>query len=168
MQGVGHSADRQNGVRCMGYVESVLQPDETVTYKTTVHWFLYIPAIAWALVAVGFAVLWQRATTVPAVLGWAAVLCLALAALSFLYAWIKRVTTELAVTSKRVIYKSGLLQRHTLEMNLSKVESVLVAQSVSGRIFGYGQVELKGTGASTSPMPMIADPLRFRSHITAG
>jgi uncharacterized membrane protein YdbT with pleckstrin-like domain len=67
-----------------------------------------------------------------------------------------------------VIYKSGLFRRHTVEMNLSKVESVGVTQSVFGRIFGYGKVELKGTGASASPLPMISEPLRFRSHITAG
>jgi uncharacterized membrane protein YdbT with pleckstrin-like domain len=152
----------------MGYVEKVLQPEETVTYKTTVHWFLYIPAMAWTVIAIAFAVLWSREATGSIVMGWASVVCLGLGAVAWIYAWIQRITTELAVTSRRVIYKSGLLRRHTLEMNLSKVESVGVTQSVLGRIFSYGKVELKGTGASTSPLPMIADPLRFRSHITAG
>ena len=59
----------------MGYVEKVLQPDETVTYKTTVHWFLYLPAIAWLVVAIGFAVLWKRWESGAMVMGWLAVLC---------------------------------------------------------------------------------------------
>ena len=152
----------------MGYVEKVLQPDETVTYKTTVRWFLYLPAIAWAVVGAGFAVLWGRDVIGAAYMGWAGWGCLAIALLIALYAWVQRLTTELAITSRRVIYKSGLLRRHTLEMNLSKVESVGVTQTVLGRIFGYGKVELKGTGETVTPLLLIADPLQFRSHITAG
>jgi len=152
----------------MGYVENVLQSEEKVTYKTTVHWFLYIPAIAWLAVALAFAVLWLRASDFAVFLGWAAVICLGLALLLGFLAWVQRATTELAITSRRVIYKSGLFRRHTIEMNLSKVESVGVTQSVLGRIFGYGRVELKGTGATNDVLPMIADPLGFRSHITAG
>lgn len=154
----------------MGYVETVLQPEETVTYKTTVHWFVYLQAIIWAVLAGAMAVVWARTSAGmwDAALGWLALAFLFVAAVLAGLAWLRRISTELAVTTKRVIYKSGLLQRHTMEMNLSKVESVLVGQSVCGRIFGYGQVELKGTGASAAPMPMIADPLRFRSHITAG
>ena len=152
----------------MGYVEKVLQPDETVTYKTTVHWFLYLPAIAWLVVAIGFAVLWKRWESWGVLMGWLALLCLGVGVLTFIYAWIHRVTTELAITSRRVIYKSGLFRRSTVEMNLSKVESVGVTQSVFGRMFGYGRVELKGTGATNDILPMIADPLGFRNHITAG
>ena len=152
----------------MGYVESVLQPEETVSYKTTVHWFLYIPAVAWLVVGVAFEILWLRGGSLAAVLGWLGVVCLGLTLLMAFLAWLQRFTTELAITSRRVIYKSGLFRRHTIEMNLSKVESVGVTQSVLGRIFGYGRVELKGTGATNDVLPMIADPLGFRSHITAG
>jgi len=152
----------------MGYVETVLQPEETVAYKTTVHWFLYIPALAWLLVGLAFAVLWLRGGNIAPFLGWSAIACLAVALLLGFLAWLRRATTELAITSRRVIYKSGLFRRHTIEMNLSKVESVGVTQSVTGRIFGYGRVELKGTGATNDMLPMIADPLGFRSHITAG
>jgi len=152
----------------MGYVEKVLQPDERVTYTTTLHWFVFLPAVAWLALAIAAGVLWSRGNIGATVMGWLAVACLGLAVLTALYAWVRRATTELAITSRRVIYKSGLLRRHSLEMNLSKVESVGVTQSICGRIFGYGRVELKGTGASASPLPMISDPLRFRSHITAG
>lgn len=152
----------------MGYVEKVLQPEETVTYKTTVHWFLYIPAMAWAVLAFIFLLIWWRGNIGATVIGWFAVASLGAASVAAALAWIKRVTTELAITSRRVIYKTGLLRRHTLEMNLSKVESVGVTQTVLGRVFGYGRIELKGTGASDSTLPMISDPLKFRSFITAG
>ena len=66
-----------------------------------------------------------------------------------------------------VIYKSGLLSRHTLEMNRGKVESVDVDQSILGRLCGFGTIIVRGTGGSLEPIRMISDPLTFRSHITA-
>jgi uncharacterized membrane protein YdbT with pleckstrin-like domain len=100
---------------------------------------------------------------------WIAAAIFALLALSAgLAALIRRVTTEFAVTDVRVIYKKGLLARHTLEMNRSKVESVDVDQSILGRLLGYGTVIVRGTGGSLEPIRYVADPLTFRSHITAG
>jgi uncharacterized membrane protein YdbT with pleckstrin-like domain len=85
----------------------------------------------------------------------------------WLRAFIDRATTEFAVTSRRVIYKDGLLRRRTVEMNLAAVESVDVVQSILGRILGFGEVRIHGTGGSWEPYPTISDPLTFRSHITA-
>jgi uncharacterized membrane protein YdbT with pleckstrin-like domain len=93
----------------------------------------------------------------------------ALLALSSAFrAFIRRATTELAVTDQRVIYKTGLLARHTLEMNRSKVESVAVDQTPLGRLFGYGTVTVRGIGSALEPIRNITDPLTFRSHLTTG
>ena len=152
----------------MRYLEKVLQPDESVVYATSLHWFVFLHAAAWTILTALAFVMWLRSDSWAMFFQWYMLACLALAVLSGLHAWIQQMTTELAITTRRVIYKTGLLRRRTVEMNLSKVESVGVTQSVFGRLFGYGQVELKGTGASDSTLPLISDPLRFRSHITAG
>src|SRR5205814_9970729 len=72
------------------------------------------------------------------------------------------------VTDRRVIYKTGILQRHSMEMNRSKVETVGVNQSILGRVLGYGTVIVRGTGGSFESIPFIGDSLTFRCHITAG
>jgi len=152
----------------MGYVERVLQPEETVVYKTTVHWCVYLQAIAWAVLAViALLVSLRYEATGASILRWIGLALLAVAAMMALVAWIRRVTTELAVTTRRIIFKAGLLQRQTFEINRSKVESVGVSQGLFGRLLGYGRLELKGTGASDQTLPVISDPLRFRSFITA-
>lgn len=94
--------------------------------------------------------------------------CLIFALAAAIPALIRRFSTELAVTDRRVIYKAGILARHTLEMNRSKVESVDVDQSLLGRLLGFGTIIVRGTGGSLEPIRMISDPLTFRSHITAG
>ena len=68
------------------------------------------------------------------------------ALLLLLGAWIRRRATEIVVTDRRVIFKRGLISRHTVEMNVSKIETVDVEQGLAGRIWDYGTVLIRGTG----------------------
>jgi uncharacterized membrane protein YdbT with pleckstrin-like domain len=154
----------------MRYVRRVLQPGETIVYSTKLHWLIYVNTILLAIVCVvlvGAAVSTSDNQNISLAFEIAAIIFAVLALSTGLRAFIRRSTTELAVTDRRVIYKSGLLSRHTIEMNRDKVESVDVDQSLLGRIFGYGTVIVRGTGGSLEPMRNIGDPLTFRSHITA-
>ena len=154
----------------MRYVRKVLQPGETVVYATRLHWLIYVNTILLAIacvVLVGAAVSTSDNQSISLAFAIAAIIFALLALSTGLRAFIRRATTELAVTDHRVIYKSGLLSRHTIEMNRDKVESVDVDQSLLGRIFGYGTVVVRGTGGSLEPTRNIGDPLTFRSHITA-
>ena len=74
-------------------------------------------------------------------------------------------TSEFAVTNKRVIMKVGLIRRETLELNLQRIESVNVDQSLMGRLLGYGTVTIIGTGGTREPFPRIAHPLEFRKAV---
>lgn len=152
----------------MKYVSRVLQPGETIMHSARLHPLIYLPAVC--LLIVALAVLFFSAGfegDLRYILQAVAAVVAVLALLSAARAAIRRATTELAVTDRRVIYKSGLLARHTLEMNRSKVESVDVDQSILGRLFGFGTIVVRGTGGSLEPIRMIGDPLTFRSHITA-
>lgn len=152
----------------MSYVRRVLEPGETVLYATTVHWLIYAPALLLLVVAVASATAGGgSAGSAHGALLIAAGLFALLAFVSWLPAALRRATTELVVTDRRVIYKTGLLSRHTIEMNLAKVESVDVDQSVAGRLLGYGTVTVHGTGGTMEPIRKIGHPLTFRSHITA-
>jgi uncharacterized membrane protein YdbT with pleckstrin-like domain len=152
----------------MSYVQRVLQPDETVIHQSRLHPLIFLPALVLLVIAVALLVASaQFAGDISLAFKAAAAMFGLLALASWARAAIRRATTELAVTDRRVIYKSGLLARHTLEMNRSKVESVDVDQSILGRIFGFGTIIVRGTGGSLEPIRMISDPLTFRSHITA-
>lgn len=80
----------------------------------------------------------------------------------WLHPLIRRATSEHAITNKRVIIKVGLISRRTLEMNLSKIESVNVNQSIVARLLGYGSIVVVGTGGTREVFHDIADPLGFR------
>jgi len=156
----------------MRYVQRVLQPGERVLHEAHLHWLIFLRAIGLIVLALAFLIgeLVSSPQEPIVATGLVVIACVfaLIAAEAALRAWIRRATSEFAVTDRRVIYKTGLIARHTLEMNRSKIESVDVDQPLLGRIFGYGTVILRGTGSTFEPIYHIADPLTFRSHITAG
>ncbi len=72
------------------------------------------------------------------------------------------VSTEFAVTNKRVVGKVGLIRRSTLELDLSKVESLGMDQGIMGRLLGYGVAKVRGTGGTTFAAPGISSPSQFK------
>jgi uncharacterized membrane protein YdbT with pleckstrin-like domain len=80
----------------------------------------------------------------------------------FIAPWIDRVSSEFAITNKRVIMKVGLVSRRVLEMNLSKIESVNVDQGVWARMLGYGTITVIGTGGTRETFADISAPMEFR------
>ncbi len=151
------------------YIDEILQPGEKVLYSTNAHWMFFLPAIAaWivALVLLLFSHLVAADMLMLVFLSLAAVV--ALAALYWTFsAWFHRWTTETDVTNLRVVHKSGFIKRRTFEMSLDKVESVDVNQSILGRIFGWGDVTIRGVGEGVESIKMIGSPIEFRNYITA-
>jgi uncharacterized membrane protein YdbT with pleckstrin-like domain len=152
----------------VAYVHSVLQPGETIKAIGRLHWINYLKAFLLAVIAV-VCLLYGRqdATKVERVATYVGWLLLVLAAVLLLGGWFARQMTELSVTNHRVIYKTGFIRRHTVEMNMDKVETVNVDQSILGRLLGYGTIHVLGTGQGIQGLSRIADPIDLRNAITA-
>jgi uncharacterized membrane protein YdbT with pleckstrin-like domain len=152
----------------MRYVDRILEPGENVRYRGTVSWTVYVPAVLLGLCALAALVIGASEPnyTLP---GGLAAAVLALGCLfSYIRAWFRRRTTEIAVTDRRVIVKRGFIRRHTVEMNMQKVVSIDVDQTIAGRIFNYGAVTIHGQGDSLERLARIDSPLKLRTTLTAG
>ena len=77
-------------------------------------------------------------------------------------AYVRLKSTEVAVTTKRLIVKHGFIRRSTIELNINKVESIQVDQGMIGRLLNYGTLVIAGTGSSHAPIVGVADPMAFR------
>jgi hypothetical protein len=76
-----------------------------------------------------------------------------------------RATTEIAVTTSRLIYKRGLVARYVGEMSIDRIEGVNVLQSILGRLLGYGRIMVRGMGVGEVILPPLANPITFRKAI---
>lgn len=123
------------------YVEGALTQGEQVVHVGHVSWWSL-----WHLLALGVLLL-------PA---------LGLGLVFLIQAYIRYKTTELAITSKRVIVKVGFIRRNTVEINLAKVESVQVDQDILGRLFDFGTLIIGGAGDPQAPIRGISSPMDFR------
>lgn len=104
--------------------------------------------------------LWSLAPLI--LLGFIFLALYGLGLLFWIAAAIRYLTTELAITNKRVIAKFGLISRSTIEINLQKIESIQVNQGILGRIFNFGSIVVSGAGNPQAPIPGISSPLEFR------
>lgn len=144
----------------MGYVEEHLLPGEELRYRAHLHKIVFLGPGALALVGVLAAVLlvgfdYTIAAAIP----------LVLFSLPLLGAYITYVSSEFAVTDKRVVIKTGWLKRRTLELMLAKVEGIGVDQSLVGRMLDAGTITVTGTGGTDEHFPSIAAPLEFRRQV---
>jgi uncharacterized membrane protein YdbT with pleckstrin-like domain len=163
----------------MSYVQSVLQPGEKIVLQGRLHWIAYWPAIL--LLTLGIALLsWEWSVGYgKATISITAIAFGALCAYFSARAWFIRWITEIAVTNRRIIYKRGFINRHTEEMNMDKVASVDVDQSILGRLLDYGNVHVIGTGGALTAeglddthdgienLRRIEAPINLRNAITA-
>ena len=123
------------------YVEGALVKDEKIVHVGHISlWSL------WHLLALGLVLL-------PA---------FGLGLIFLIMAYVRYKTTELAITTKRVIVKFGLIRRRTIEININKVESIQVDQEILGRVFNFGTLVISGAGNPQAPVAGISSPMDFR------
>jgi len=128
----------------VSYIDESLVAGETILHRARVSWWSQF-----GLVLLGI-------LTLIIVVG-----------LIFLaWAWVRVRSTEVAITNRRVIAKFGFIKRHTVEINLDKVEALRVEQGFWGRLLNYGTIYVSGAGTSVAPFLDIADPLVFRRKFT--
>jgi hypothetical protein len=157
----------------MSYIEASLVPGEAVVYQTRLHWVVMLRHILLGLLLLaGAGALLSYLLNHPGLSitsehvtegGAAALLALGLGAI--IAGFVRRNATEMAVTTRRVVVKQGLIDRKTIEMLLNKIETIEVSEPMAGRMFGYGSITIVGTGGTSEPFHKIAHPLQFRSAV---
>jgi uncharacterized membrane protein YdbT with pleckstrin-like domain len=139
------------------YIDSVVGQGEQVLYRARIslasYWMFFVLGGLLALVGLVNAL---------AALSSGGPTLLFIAALFIVPPLISFWSTELAMTNRRFIAKVGFISRRSIEINLSKIESIGVQQGIFGRLFNYGDIVIVGTGGTKEPFKRISQPLQFR------
>lgn len=148
----------------MSYIDESLADNERLVYRARFHWLSKIGA--WAILAtfLGFALMCLAVAS-----GWsaltAAAIMVALGFAMFSAIMMPIWTTEIGVTSHRLIYKRGWLRRTTDELQLSSIEEVNLDQGAIGRLLDFGRLHIHGTGVNDVILPVLADPVGLRRSL---
>lgn len=146
----------------MSYLDDHLLDGESIVYRARLHWTIFWASILVVLLGAALTVVLRIYEPEYWYLG------AGLAGIGLLLAigpLIRYVGTEFAVTNKRVLSKTGFIQRESDETLLSKVEAIAVDQTILGRLLGYGTLRITGSGGTEDAFPRIAHPLEFRRQI---
>lgn len=142
-------------IRQTSYLRKSLMKGEEAKVEAYLHWMKYLSA--WALLALGFALL---------LLAVVESLCLLAAPIFLIWGgirWLRVNCTQMLITTKRVIFKEGIISTHTEEIRNAKVESIEIRQSIMGRLLGYATIHFSGTGNSDVYFCDIADPWTIKN-----
>ena len=123
----------------MSYIQESLSEGERIVRVFRQHWVTRIWLVIWILLIV----------TIPIAL----------------YEWLRLRTMEFGVTNKRVIFKRGIISRHTEEMKIGSIETVEIDQGVWARMLGFGDVKVTGRGISDVVLRRIDDPMEVKRQI---
>jgi uncharacterized membrane protein YdbT with pleckstrin-like domain len=107
----------------------------------------------------------HRTPSYPSKLAALGALLIVGAAITFAVGLARKNATEVAVSNKRVLIKKGYVARTSIEVLLSKIESIGINESVAGRLLGYGTVVIRGTGGTFETFDRIAHPNEFRRQV---
>jgi uncharacterized membrane protein YdbT with pleckstrin-like domain len=146
----------------MSYLDDHLLAGERIIYRARLHWIIFAASIGLVLFGAALAIILSIYQPEYWYLG------LALAGIGLLVAIgpaIRYISSEFAVTDKRVLGKVGFIERESDETLLSKVEAIGVDQGIMGRLLGFGTVTITGTGGTQEAFATISEPLEFRRQI---
>jgi len=150
----------------MSYIRDNLMPNEKVIFSARVHPAILTPAGISFIAVVVFVVSGLRQDEISRWFSFLiAGMFLLITIRLVLEALVALLTTEFAVTNRRVIAKTGFIHRRTLELLIPKIESVAVYQNIVGRMFNFGSVTVIGTGGTREKFGAIADPMAIRRKL---
>jgi uncharacterized membrane protein YdbT with pleckstrin-like domain len=145
-------------------VEEHLIGSEQIAYKAHIHAIKYAPAIfatIISLICFSYSAKWHLRLPL---LKYAGGIALAIAAWYAITAYIRIHSSDFAVTNRRVIVQFGYLRRRSIEIFLGKVEGISINQSLLGRIFNFGDINIRGGGIEED-FRTVAAPYQFRRQV---
>ena len=157
----------------MSYADGLLSTGERVMHREKQHWFVFVWGAKWAVTAVILALLLlvlrqslsaqQQGEAIGAIMGWAAA-ALVVGGLGVL-GWhiLRYLNQEYVLTNRRVVQVAGVLNKTSTDSSLEKINDARLSQSVFGRIFGFGDLDIL-TAAETGVerFRMIRNPIGFK------
>jgi len=133
---------------------------EVLVYRGRLHWGLFLgPALMDLLATAAAVALFVLKYPGAGILVFVAVSAWTLPAL------LRYQMNGLLLTNKRVIARTGIISRRSIDIALSKIEGVSFQQTLIGQMLNYGTIVIRGTGGGLEQFPKLAHPAEFSRQL---
>ncbi len=139
----------------MSYAKNNLLDNEIIVYEWKIHKIYLFFMLIWFLLGIKILLAW---TDFYSFFGLWVVLM-------FIYQILYILTTEIVATNKRVLYKTWVISRNVFELQLNKVESAILNQTIFERIIWAWTLVISWTWWHNKPIVNLANPIKMRNII---
>jgi hypothetical protein len=155
----------------MGYADSLLASGERIIRIAHQHWFILIWRARWAVFGLLIAVLLTILRLINPdasgplwdILGWASVILVVIGVASFAWGALSFRSQEYVITSRRLIHAEGVINKKASDSSLEKINDAILVESVFGRMFGFGNLEvLTASESGIEQLRMLRDAKDFK------
>jgi PH (Pleckstrin Homology) domain-containing protein/putative oligomerization/nucleic acid binding protein len=154
----------------MSYADGLMSTGETIRLRERQHWFILIWAGRYAILAVvGALVLVFLSNAldlrgaISTIAGFIFAILLIVGILNFLWVALTYRSNEYVLTNRRVMQVGGVVNKHSTDSSLEKINDAALTQSLFGRMFGFGDLDvLTASEAGIERFRMIQDPVTFK------
>lgn len=151
------------------YIENLLGEHERILLTSRQHWFILASSIFFEVIVIlivfGGTIFASISATAQvlliAIVGFLLLLIPLASMIHDILVWSNH---QYIVTNFRVLQISGIINKNVIDSSLEKVNDVKMTQSVFGRLFGYGDVEiLTASELGVNAFKRIEDPVHFKT-----
>jgi len=146
----------------MGYIDKNLLADEKIIFRTSKHLVIFFYPVVLALFSL-FVTPYLYDNVILVKIIWAPWL---ITLIFWFSVWLNYITSEFAITNKRVMMREGFFNRHANEVRIATISQVNVDQDIIGQLLNYGTVSIKTFGAFDA-YTLIAKPGEFQKYMNA-
>lgn len=150
----------------MSYIEKNLLQNEKIEYKWKIHiyykYITFIIATIWIILFITTDSIeiseWFNIINPLTTIGF-------MLFIIFTYFFLNIINKEIAVTDKRVLYKTWILARNVFELQIDKIESVKLHQSIIQRIIWAWDIIVSWAGLNEKSIPLLKTPNEMKNII---
>lgn len=155
----------------MGYVDTLLASGERVVRKAHQHWFILVWRARWAVLGLVLGLVFLVLRLVNAqtdgplwtILGIATLALVVYGIAALAWGWLQFQAEDYVITTRRIIHSEGVVNKRATDSSLEKINDAILVESVFGRMFGFGNLEvLTASESGIERLYMLRDAKSFK------
>ncbi len=157
----------------MSFADTLLSTGERILHREKQHWFVFVWGARFTILAIVIALILGFigsgmssdgiSGSARNILFWIVAIVFVVGLLVLLWTTLHYISQEYVITNRRVMQVGGVLNKHSADSSLEKINDAVLTQSIFGRMFDFGDLDvLTAADVGIDKFRMIKGPIEFK------